>query len=549
MKEVKCKCGHSNPHGTVLCESCGRKVGEGEDKQIVPGKLLDMKYDGSARRSQTYKKTPIDKIWNFFSSVKVGIWIIVLILIASAIGTILPQVMYIPPNVTPKQFYREEYGVIGQLYFQMGFHELFSSWWYMILIGALAASLVIASLDRFIPLYRALKKQGVTRHESFMRRQRLFSETSSVKDPDKQLEHIKLGLKRKRYHVREENGNLLAEKNRFSRWGPYVNHIGLIVFLIGAMLRFVPGMYVDDVIWTREGETNVIPGTDGKYFLKSDKFIMETYQKKNEDDVFQDALTRVGDGNVVKNYQTNVTLYERKGETVVGEEPELQKVKDAEIKVNEPLKHDSYALYQVDYKLNELNKMTFSLVDKETEENFGQLTIDLLDPQKLFDLGKGYKVEVASYLPDFFFNTEGEPSTKTRIPDNPAFVFKMFSPDKPEGETSFVAIQQTIEPNEDNQLKMKFEGVKTKNLSALTVRKDNTLWFLGIGGAIFMIGVTQGMYWNHRRIWIRRNGDGILVAGHTNKNWYGIKNEIDDVLEGTMIGKPIDQTDEKKDKS
>ncbi|MDX7255040.1 cytochrome c biogenesis protein ResB, partial [Klebsiella pneumoniae] len=75
----------------------------------------------------------------------------------------------------------------------------------MILIGALAASLVIASLDRFIPLYRALKKQGVTRHESFMRRQRLFSETSSVQDADKQLVHIKEGLKRKRYHVREEN--------------------------------------------------------------------------------------------------------------------------------------------------------------------------------------------------------------------------------------------------------------------------------------------------------------------------------------------------------
>ncbi|MCM3597007.1 cytochrome c biogenesis protein ResB [Metabacillus idriensis] len=546
MNEVKCKCGHNNPHGTILCESCGRPAGETDrNNQAAPDKLLDMKYDGSARRSQTYKKTPIDKIWNFFSSVKVGIWIIVLILIASAIGTILPQVMYIPPNVTPEQFYREEYGVIGQLYYQMGFHELFSSWWYMVLIGALAASLVIASLDRFVPLYRALKKQGVTRHESFMRRQRLFSETASVMNTEEQLEAIKDKLKRKRYHVRVENGNLLAEKNRFSRWGPYVNHIGLIIFLFGAMLRFVPGMYVDDVIWIREGETNVIPGTEGKYFLKSEKFVMETYKKDSEDEVFQDAITRVGDGSVAKNYQTNVTLYERQGEAVLGEEPELKKIKDEQIKVNQPLKHDSYALYQVDFKLNELNKMTFSLVDKETEENFGQLTIDLLDPQKEFDLGNGYKVEVASYLPDFYFNSEGEPATKTRIPDNPAFVFKMISPHKPEGETSFVAIQQTIEPNEDNQLKMKFEGVETKNLSALTVRKDNTLWFLGLGGAIFMIGVTQGMYWNHRRIWIRRSGDGILLAAHTNKNWYGIKNEIDTVLEGTQIEKLKDQSDEK----
>ncbi|KEZ53104.1 cytochrome c biogenesis protein ResB [Metabacillus indicus] len=541
MNEVKCLCGHSNPHGTVLCESCGRPIQEKENGS----KLLDMKYDGSARRSQTYKRTPIDKIWNFFSSVKVGIWIIVLILIASAIGTILPQVMYIPPNVTPKDFYREEYGVIGQLYYQLGFHELFSSWWYIVLIGALAASLVIASLDRFVPLYRALKKQGVTRHESFMRRQRLFSETSSVTDADAQLKMVKEKLQRKRYHVREENGSLLAEKNRFSRWGPYVNHIGLIIFLFGAMLRFVPGMYVDDVLWIREGETKVIPGTDGKYFLKSDQFIMETYQKESEDEVFENAITRVGDGSVAKNYQTNVTLFERKGEALIGADPELEEIKDEQIKVNQPLKHDSYALYQVDFKLNELNKMKFSLIDKETEESFGELAIDLLDPKKQYDLGNGYKVEVASYLPDFYFNSEGEPATKTRIPDNPAFVFKMISPDKPEGETSFVAIQQTIEPSEDNQMKMKFEGVETKNLSALTVRKDNTLWFLGLGGAIFMIGVTQGMYWNHRRIWIRRNGDAILLAGHTNKNWYGIKKEMEAVLEGSVIEKPADQSDEK----
>ena len=64
------------------------------------------------------------------------------------------------------------------------------------------------------------------------------------------LKAVKEKFKGKRYKVREENGNILAEKGRFSRWGPYVNHIGLIIFLIGGMLRFVPGMYVDKVLAT-----------------------------------------------------------------------------------------------------------------------------------------------------------------------------------------------------------------------------------------------------------------------------------------------------------
>ncbi|KWU59984.1 cytochrome c biogenesis protein ResB [Priestia megaterium] len=547
MEHVKCECGHSLPYGTVLCESCGRTIGNSKDE--VFEKPLDMKYDGSARRSQTYKKSFIDKVWNFFSSVKVGVWIIVLLLIASMIGTIFPQELYIPPDVVSEEFYRDEYGFLGQLYYQLGFNKLYSSRWYFLLISALGTSLVIASLDRFIPLYRALKKQGITRHESFIRRQRLFSETRMEEKLDDQLDLIILNLKRKRYHIREENGHFLAEKNRFSRWGPYVNHVGLIIFLIGGMLRFVPGMYVDETLWIRDGETSIIPGTDGEYYLSSDKFIMETYQKGQEDEVFSNALSRVGDGNIVKNFQTNVTLYKRKNEIVHGAKPELKKIKDEQLRVNYPLKYDSYALYQTSYKLNELNKMIFSLVDKETGESFGRITVDLLEPKKEYVLDNGYKVEIATYFPNFYFNSEGVPDTKNRVPDNPAFVFNMISSANPKGERSFVAIQKTLEPNGENQLKMKFEGAETKNLSALTVRKDKTLWFLGLGGAIFMIGVIQGMYWNHRRVWIKCNDDVLLIAGHTNKNWYGIRNEVNSILKESRVQELTNQPSEKSKNS
>lgn len=536
MNKVNCECGHVNPKGTILCESCGKPVSEIEKKDTKH--LLDMRYEGSARRSQTYKKTFIDKIWNFFSSVKIGVWLIFLTLLASALGTVFPQEFYIPPSETASQFYKDEYGILGQLYYELGFHNLYGSWWYMILVASIGISLVIASLDRFVPLHRALKKQGVTRHHTFMRRQRIFS---STKTNDYDLELLKKRLTSRRYHVREENGNLLAEKGRFSRWGPYVNHCGLIIFLIGAMLRFVPGMYVDEVLWVREGETAVIPGTEGRYYLENKDFIMEVYEKDKEAEVFEDAISRVGDGSVVKNFQSNVVLYEREGEIVHGAEPKLNKVKEEEIRVNEPLKFDSFSLYQVDYKLNELNKMTFSLIDKETEKSFGQIEVDLLDPQKEYDLGNGYKVEISTYLPDFYFDEEGAPATKTRIPDNPAFVFKMFTPETPEGESSFVAIQQTIEPSGENKYKMKFEGIETKDLTALTVRKDLTLWILALGGAIFMIGVIQGMYWNHRRIWIKRHDDEILIAGHTNKNWYGLSKEMELVVEGSSLTIPKDQ--------
>jgi cytochrome c biogenesis protein len=537
LKEIKCECGHVNPIGTIFCEACGKPFESNENI-----KLLDMRYEGSARRSLTHTKTIVDKIWSFFSSVKVGVWLIVITLASSAIGTIFPQEMYITPGIEPAEYYKTEYGFLGQLYYQLGFNNLYGSWWYMILIASIGISLVICSLDRVIPLYKALKKQGVKRHPSFLKRQRVHG-TGTPHEGD--LERVQINLKKRNYNVKVEDGNVLAEKGRFSRWGPYVNHIGLIIFLFGAMLRFLPSMYVDEALWLRDGETKEIPGTNGQYYLKNEKFIKEVYDKSKDKEVFDEAIDRVGDKMIAKNFQTNAVLYKAVGENIAGQKPKLEKVKEAEIRVNEPLKFDQFAVYQVDYKESEFKSMSFHLQNKENNQKLGPIKVDLANPTEKYDLGNGYSLELLSYFPDFYFDENGRPNTKTKLPNNPAFVFKMFTPETPDGEVSFVGIQQNIEPDGNNKYKMSFAGVEMQNATALTVRKDLTLWILGIGGFIFMVGVIQGMYWNHRRIWIQRVNDEWWVAGHTNKNWFGLKKDIERVLEGTAIPQPHDKMNEK----
>src|SRR5690625_7211621 len=75
--------------------------------------------------------------------------------------------------------------------------------------------------------------QKAKRHETFVSRQRLFSQSKNVSKED--INKVKERLSKLRYNVREEDGHVLAERGRFSRWGPYVNHIGLIIILIGAI--------------------------------------------------------------------------------------------------------------------------------------------------------------------------------------------------------------------------------------------------------------------------------------------------------------------------
>lgn len=537
MEKIICACNHENPIGTKLCEKCGRPLTAEEQEK----KIVDMRYDGIAIRSKTRNKSIIDKVWNFFSSVKVGVSLIIITLIAASIGTILPQefAVQVATEAEKATYYKDVYGWFGTLYYELGLADLYSSWWFQIIVGMLGISIIVASIDRGIPLHRSLKNQRVKRHTSFMKRQRIVAEGQPLQDSEKTLDLLEQKMKELKYKVRREDNAILAERGRFSRYGPYINHVGLIVFLGGVMLRVVPGFYVDESMWLREGETRVVSGMEG-YFLHNDKFILETY-----DNDPQGEQLKQGVNVVAKNFQSNVTLYKQKEGAVAGQVEDLEKVKSYDIRVNHPLKHDGFAIYQMDYRLNELKTMYFELVNKETEQSLGKISIDLTNPQDEYMIDDQTKVKLISYISDFSGFKDGVPQSASPNPNNPAFVFKMITPDTPEGETSFVSIgQPALEPLGENQYKMKFTNVDTRSMSGLTIRKDKTIPILSIGGLIFMLGVVIGSYWNHRRIWVEQLEDGsIRLAAHTNKNWFSIKKDLDSLTETAHLPQYIDQVE------
>ncbi len=238
------------------------------------------------------------------------------------------------------------------------------------------------------------------------------------------------------------------------------------------MLRLVPGFYVDESIWVREGETRAITGMEG-YFIENRDFILETH-----DNTPQGEQVKQGVNVVAKNFQTDITLYKQPEDALPGDTENLEKVKDYSIRVNHPLKEDGFALYQMDYRLNELKQMNFELINKTTEKSLGKVEIDLTNPKKEYDLGNGSSVQILVYTPDFDGFENGEPQTKTSIPNNPAFLFKMTTPETPEGEVSFVEIMQPpLEPLGENKYRMKFASAEMRDMSGITVRKDSTILF------------------------------------------------------------------------
>ena len=540
LKEIKCNhCGHVNPPGTQLCQSCGKMINEDYDKK----KIKDlMRYDGSAVRSKVRSQSIFDKIWNFFTSIKVGVGIIAIIAIAAAIGTILPQEYFIPIGADPLQHYTEQYGTFGTLYYKLGFTQLYSSWWFVLLMGLLALSLIAASVDRGVPLYKSLKNQRAKKHASFFKRQRLFKEYESNENAQALAETFE----NKKYKLKTDGDHYLLEKGRLSRWGPYINHTGLIILLAGSMLRFFPGVYIDEIIYAQEGETVGIPTTDGQYYMRNDGFTLDTYDE-DAGTVFDQSLQNNMEM-TISNFQTDITMFENKTADIVGSSPDLEEIENYSIRVNHPYYFDDYELYQSSYDNSQMKSMTFRLEDSEGNVLGENFTVGLDDPADSYEITEDITINMKAYSPDFLeIDENGTLISETPVPTNPAFVFEVAAGDT--SELSLLQIMNSTDITQDNEYSIKFVEAEEHMASVLTLKKDLSMPIIATGFVIFLIGLFIGSYINHRRIWINAEGDTMKIAAHTNKNYFGLKKEMNAALASYDLPEVFDkQEKEENDK-
>lgn len=531
ITNTKCECGHQNPVGTVLCEACGKPL----DDDGNSNENLEMRYDGRARRSQRVNPGLIDLVWNFFSSVKIAIYLIVFTLVGSMLGTIFPQESTFL-NIDASTHYEEEYGIAGEIYYKLGLSHTYESWWFVTLLVMIGASLVICSLDRVLPLYKALSRQKIRKHRQFLTRQKIVLVTKVDEDPDAWVQKAIQPLKKKGYRVVTENGALLAEKHRFSRWGPYVIHIGLIIFLLAVLVRGLPGLNMDQHLAFPQGETVQIPDTS--YYLKNEKFTVEFYTEEEMPEEFR------GKKVLPKLYETKAVLYECTADCGdPSKEPKLTEVTSHDIQVNDPLNYNGLKAYQFDYDLTPvLRSVQPNLVNSVTGESFGKFKLVMKNPQREYQAGP-YTLTLKEKYMDFGLNEEGKPVSKSPYPNAPAFLFLIQGPDLlPEGQ------QYLYFPRQVDQVKFQQPAINDKlsgdkrflefevtamddvdfseSTTYLNIRVDKVMPFIWLGAGIIMLGLVLGFYWQHRRIWLTLENGELILGAHTNKNWFGFRREI-----------------------
>ncbi|MGO4787707.1 cytochrome c biogenesis protein ResB [Paenibacillus sp. 2KB_20] len=541
IQNTKCDCGHQNPTGTVLCEACGKPLTEEAEAQPI----LEMRYDGVARRSQKVNPGMIDRVWNFFSSVKVAIYLILLTLIGSSLGTIFPQESTFL-NIDPSVYYKEEYGQLGHIYYLLGLSHTYTSWWFVLLLVMIGASLVICSLDRVLPLYKALSRQRIPKHMSFLTRQKVVYQGHVDEDGADWVERVKPIIKKKGYRVRTDGGTLLAEKQRFSRWGPYVLHIGLIVFLLAVLGRNLPGLHMDEHMAFPQDEPVHIKNTS--YYLLNDGFKVEFY---TEDDMPEEFK---GKNKVLpKEFQTQAILYMCEANCDdFDKKPQLVELTRHNIEVNHPLNYKGLKAYQFDYDLTPiLRSVSPVLINSKNGKEYGKITLSIDDPQREYQAGE-YTLTLTQSFTDFGLGDNGKPVNLSPNPNAPAFLFLIKGPELPKEGIQYFYFPKQIDKERFNQeaINAQLAGGEalvqldvrsmddvdfSESTTYLNIRVDKAMPFIWIGCFIGMLGLIMGFYFTHRRIWLRIDNGTLTLGAHTNKNWFGLRKEISAILKQMNI--------------
>ena len=256
----------------------------------------------------------INVIWDFLSSMKLGIVLLLVMAIVSIIGTIWVSV---DPTTG-----------------QQDFAKFYNTWYFRIIMGLLALNLLICSLNRWKAVTNTLRGPGAEFSENFVNNLKAVRTLKLKAQPAEVAESVKGLLKQRGYRVFSkqdgDNIKLSSDKGHLGILGPYITHLSFIIIIVAIVIKFSGLVGFDGMMTGVVGQTVNLSQVQGiqnvdplEYFdIKVNNFRTE-YRPNGRD---------------VKQWYSDVTVID-KG----------QKVMDYSIYVNHPLVYKGIKFYQMSY--------------------------------------------------------------------------------------------------------------------------------------------------------------------------------------------------------
>ena len=434
-----------------------------------------------------------NSIWKFFASVKLALFTLGSLALTSIFGTLIPQ-------KESAEFYIQRYGPeIATFFALFDLTKMYTSWWFLALLGLLSANLIVCSIDRFPLSWRLITKDNLEPALDKLAKTGIGHQINSTLAQADAANSINKTMSSKGWRLSQNHKDdaqvFFSQKTPWSRLGVYIVHISILVIFAGAFYGQLTG-FRGGIMLPELQSSNVIYPYDDKEPIPLD---FEVRCERFDIDFYSNGSPKL--------FRSKLTLLK-------GDEILYQK----DIEVNDPLQYKGITFYQSSYQ--PYSDFVFSIAENQQQNSSftGEFQKEITWDEKNISFGVINLESIrdrVTRLKIWFNDNNGEPSQFWMQP----------------GET--VQIEQS-------GTTYNFSA-KQRYATGLQVAKDPGVWVVYLGCGLLLFGLYIAFFMSHQRIWLILRSQGgkttIDMRGTTNKNKAGFKKsfeELADSVEGEL---------------
>ncbi len=436
-------------------------------------------------------KTILTRLWDFFVSVKLTVFLLLTLAATSLIGTFIPQ------NQSPDAYIKTFGETTYRIFFVLDVFDMYHSWWFRCLLVLLTINIIICSIDKISSTWKIVfvkkPKLNIARFRNLSSKQEFTTSSSAKILLDRYKKNIAKKFSYLKVNKTERGFYIFAEKGRWTRLGVYVVHSSILLLLLGSLIGSMFGF---------EGNVNITEGDTTRTIR-----LRATGEPYNLNFGIRCDFFKVSfyDSGAPREYLSGLTLIEN-GKPILKQE----------IQVNSPLRYKGINVFQSSYgsahpgaaELNFLNNQTGMKYQKKAV--FGQ---EVTLPE---NAGK-IIITKFSRSSNFMGHNLGEAFSGTLI----------LKDQEPVGITLPVRFSGF-----DKMRKGTFiiSANPPPYYTGLQVTHDPGVWLVYAGFIAMIAGCCITFFMSHQSFYLEVTRKGkkniVMLAGTANKNRLGMKNKI-----------------------
>jgi cytochrome c biogenesis protein len=402
-------------------------------------------------------------ILRFLTSIRVAIILLIILALASILGTLIPQGRTV-------EEYAARYGGLSTLFIRLQLTELYRSIWYLGLLGLFALNITVCTLDRIGPKLRRTFHPKIENDPKTLAGMKIKDKIRLNAGLREAQAAVEKSLRASRYRVRlKEDGDhrvhLLGRKRMDGLFGSDFVHVGLLVIIAGGIVTAFGGFRTN--LNLNPGDIKDVPKAG--FAVRLDKFETEKYP----------------DGSV-KAWKSTLTVLEN------GVPARTQIVE-----VNHPLIHRGFSFYQTAYGFNWEAPDLEIRVLKKSDPTFVKIFRTPLNRREALGDKEKTEILVSRFIPDFVLGENNAPETRSLEPNNPAALVEGWRG----GEKVFDGWVFAAYPDftqmhggAASDLKVELRNFDAAQYSVLEAAKDPGVPLIWIGCLLVMAGLFLAFY-------------------------------------------------------